>query len=384
MNAHSDQYHGNVAKAVDDRVTPWIEIDPAALRHNVNALSALAERPVLAVLKCHAYGLDESVVALCLDPLPTLWGFAVATAEEAFAIRSSGARKPILLLGDFADSDGAELVQAGVALCTYSRESGPRFLELARRLGHPIKIHAKIDVGVNRLGIPHDSAERWVAELIDSRAVEVAGTFCNLAETKVAAEQLKRFRAIVDGLRSNGYDIGLAHAAASYALTHMPDCALDMIRPGLMIYGGFPDDTPPDFIGLRCAHRLRGRVIRVSDLRCGEGVGYSQAFVAERATRIATVMCGWSDGYSFKANSGCPILINGQLYPLIARMANFSIVDLGPAGVVREGDIATLVGPEPGIRPNELAAMSDGAGTGAYNQIRYSACLPKYLEGPSC
>lgn len=365
---------------MNDRVTPWLEIDAAALRHNALVLSAKMGVPILAVLKCNAYGLDQAVVAPCLEPVPQVWGFAVAKAEEALSIRASGARKPILLLGDFATPEAAELVRQNTALCTYSSESGVRFVELAKRLGQPIKIHVKIDVGVNRLGIPYEGAEPWIAELIGTGAVEVAGIFCNLAETEAASEQLLRFKTIVTGLRAKGFEVGVAHAAASYAITHVPDCALEMIRPGLMTYGVFPDDSPLDFVDLRCVHRLRGRVIRVSALRAGEGVGYSQAFVATQPTRIATVMCGWSDGYVYKANKGCPVLINGQLYPLIGRMANFAIVDLGPTTTVREGDVATLVGPEPGIRPNDLAAKSDGPGSGGYDQIRYSALLPKLLS----
>jgi len=364
---------------IGDRVTPWIEIDAAALRHNAVALSAKTGKPVLAVLNCNAYGLDQSVIAPCLEPVPEVWGFAVAKTEEAFDIRASGSRKPILLLGDFATSEATELARQDIALCTYSTESGPRFVELAQQLGHPVDIHVKVDVGVNRLGIPYDKAEQWIADLINTGGVNVAGIFCNLAETDAASNQLQRFKTVVANLRARGLNVGIAHAAASYAITHTPDCAMEMIRPGLMIYGAFPDDVPPDFMDLRCAHRLRGRVIRVSVLRAGDGVGYGQSFVAQQPVWTATVMCGWSDGYTYKANTGCPVLINGKLYPLIARMANFAVVDLGPTATVREGEIATLVGPEPGITPNELAAKSEGAGTGGYNQIRYSALLPKFL-----
>lgn len=367
--------------AIGDRVDPWIEIDPQALRHNAGLLSAkMSNRPVLSVLKCNAYGLDPAVVAPCLEPAPQVWGYAVTKAEEAVAIRASGARKPIVMLADFATTDALELAPQNIALCTYGIESGARLVQLAKRLGHPVKIHAKVDAGLGRLGIPHYQASSWIADLIGTGAVKVAGIFCNLAEVEAANEHLRRFKSVVNELRAKRLDVGIAHAAASYAISHFPDCAMDMIRPGIMSYGVYPDDTPPSSADLRCAHRLRGRVIRVSPVRKGDGVGYDQGFIAQEPGWTATVMCGWSDGYNYKANTGCQVLINGRLYPLIARTANNSVVDLGATALVREGDIATLAGPEPGVRPNELEAKSVGAGSGGYGQIRYAASLPKFLE----
>jgi alanine racemase len=366
--------------AIGDRVGPWIEIDPAALRHNAAVLSAkMAGRPVLPMLKCNAYGLDPAVVAPCLEPVPQVWGFGVVKSEEAFAIRASGAHKPIVMLGDFDTREAAELVRQNIALCTYSSEAGARFVGLAKRMGHPIKIHIKVDAGLGRLGIPYYQAEQWIADLMNTRAVTVDGIFCNLVEVEAANEHLQRFKTLVANLRAKGFNVGIAHAAASYAITHVPDCAMDMIRPGIMIYGVNPDDAPPNFADLQCVHRLRGRVIRTSPLRQGDGVGYDQGFIAQQPGWTATVMCGWSDGYNYKANKGCLVLINGKLYPMIARMANYAVVDLGATATVQEGDIATLVGPEPGVTPNELASKSDGPGSGGYGQIRYNALLSKFL-----
>lgn len=365
--------------AVGDRVDPWIEVDPAALRYNAATISAkVGGKPVLSVLKCNAYGMDPAVVAPILETAPQVWGFAVVKAEEAFAVRETGAKKPIVTLADFATSDAAELARQNVALCTYSMESKARFVELAKKLGHPVKIHVKIDAGLGRLGIPYYMAEQWVADLVATAAVKIEGIFCNLVELELAAQHLQNFKTVVGNLRAKGFNVGKAHAAASFAITHVKDSAMDMVRPGIMTYGVYADDTPPGFIELHTVHRLRGRVVRVSPIRTGDGVGYSQAFVAKEPGWTATVMCGWSDGYDYKANKGCEVLIGGKLYPLIGRTANNAVVDLGKTPAVREGDIATLVGPEPGVQPNELGLKSTGTGDG-YNQIRYSAKLPKFI-----
>ncbi len=369
--------------AIGDRVDPWLEIDPAALRFNAAAISTKMDgKPVLSVLKCNAYGLDPGIVAPALEPASQVWGYAVVKAEEVFAVRDAGCRKPIVMLGDFATSDAPELIRHDAALCTYSAESANRFVELAKKVGRPIKIQVKIDVGLGRLGVPYYIAEQWVADLVATGAVKIGGIFCNLVEVDAAAEHLRRFKTIVSNLRGKGFEVGKAHAASSYSITHLPYCALEMVRPGIMSYGVYADGTPAGFMDLHVAHRLRGRVIRVNRLRAGDGVGYGQTFIAKIPTWTAIVMCGWSDGYFYEPNTKVQGLIDGKAYSLIGRTANTTILNLGPETVVKEGDIATMVGPEPGMRPNELMLQSSGGkDDGGYMQIRYSSSLPRYVVG---
>lgn len=367
-------------EGIGDRVDPWLEVDAEALRFNAAAISAKCGGvPVLSVLKCNAYGLDPAVVAPALESASAVWGYAVVKCGEAMEIRATGCRKPIVMLGDFATSDAIELQRNGVALCTYSRESGPRFAELARKIGRAVAVHIKVDVGLGRLGVPFYEAPQWIADLISSRVVNVQGIFCNLVEVESATEHLDRFKSLVARMRDRGFRLGAAHAAASHAISHLPDSHLDMVRPGIMSYGVYADSTPPGFIELKVAHRLRGRVIRVQQLRPGDAVGYGQRYVAKSPVWTATVMCGWADGYSYVPGNGVQVKIGERRYTLIARTANNTIVELGDTCQVREGDIATLVGPEPGLRPNELSLVSSGgADDGGYSQIGYAAALPKF------
>jgi alanine racemase len=366
--------------AVGDRVEPWIEIDATAFRSNITAIAArTGNKPVCAVLKCNAYGMDAAVVAPLLDPLPQLWGYAVAKAAEAHAIRDSGARKPVLMLCDFATGDAIDLARREVALCTYSTEARPRLRELAKRLGRRVVIHVKVDAGLGRLGIPLAQADQWIADLVADDCVTIEGIFCSLVEVPERARpHLAHFTDLVQRLRARRIQVGKAHAAASFGIAHMPEAALDMVRPGLMCHGNYPDGPIDRSLGLTVAHRLRGRVMRVSRLDAGDGVGYYQRYIASVPTWTASVMCGCSDGYNFRPLKGAKLLIEGASYPVIALTANTTVADLGSgdAPPLREGAIATLVGPEEGVRPNDLAERTDDS---AYNQIKYSATLPKFI-----
>ena len=121
-----------------DRFDPWIEVDAAALRHNVQEVARLADnRPILAVVKNNAYGLGLTTVARLLEPMPEIAGFALVKTSAAILLRDSGVRKPILLMGLFADSDAVELVSRGITLSLYTDDASERVARLAARVGQP-------------------------------------------------------------------------------------------------------------------------------------------------------------------------------------------------------------------------------------------------------
>ena len=365
-----------------ERFDPWLEIDPAALRHNVGVVSRLSGgRPIMAVIKNNAYGLGLATVAAVLEDLPEIMGFAVVKTDAAITLRDAGIRKPVLLMGLFSDSDGAELVARDVDLILGTDDSGERAARAARRAGRPARVHIYLDTGMSRMGIPYHRALPWLERVVPLR-LDVRSTFMGFTEeTEFDREQLRRFNEVTGAAKERGFQLGALHAASSHAVYHLPAAHLDLVRPGIAIYGAYPSDADSEhaIAELHPAVRLRARVVRVERLRAGDTVSYGREYTADRATWIATVPVGHTDGYPRRAVDGARILINETLYPVIGAVsASHTIVEVGAERSVDIGDLATLTGPDhPDIRPN---AIAEATGTSVYDILMHlNPVLPKVV-----
>ena len=156
-----------------------------------------------------------------------------------------------------------------------------------------------------------------------------------------------------------GIALGTRHAASSSAVFELPDAHLDMVRPGMALYGGYPNDPTLQRrrAALESAVRLKARVVRVQRLRAGDSVSYGRNFVAQRPTWVATLPVGHTDGYPRRAVDGARVLIGSGTYPVIGAVsASHTLVEVGSEPSVAVGDVATLLGPDvPEIDPNRFS-----------------------------
>ena len=368
-----------------DRFDPWIEVDEAALRHNVGEVARLADgRPILAVVKNNAYGLGLTIVGPMLAAMPQIAGLAVVKASAAIALRDAGVDKPILLMGMSAESDARELVSRGIAISLYTDDAVNRVERLANRVGRPVDAHLYLDTGMGRMGMPYTQALTWMRDLAPRAELRIGGTFMAFVEeTDFDREQLQRFTDLTDRAKRDGLDLGRLHAASSNGVFHLPQARLDMVRPGIALYGGYPShpEIERTMSTLRPAFRLKARVVRVVRLRPGDSVSYGRNYVAERDTWIATLPVGHADGYPRQAVNGARVLIGENLYPVIGAVsASHAIVEIGTDKRVEVGDTVTLVGPDrPEIMPNALAAVT---GVSVYDVLMHlNPELPRVVVG---
>lgn len=367
---------------VTRRFDPWVEVEPEALASNVTILSRLSGgRPILAVIKNNGYGLGLVTVGKILESLPAVVGLAVVKTEAALALREAGIRKPILLMALFADEDGPELVRREVHLCLTTDDGADRVARAARAGGKTPHTHVYLDTGMSRMGVPYHRALPWLKDLRD-RGVEVESAFMGFTEDPdFDREQLRRFLEVAEGARAVGLDLGNLHAASSAGIFNFPDSHLDMVRPGISLFGAYPsnDGREAEIAELRPAGRLRARVVRVERLRPGDSVSYGREWVAEEPTWVATLPVGHSDGYPREAVRGAEVLINGKLYsPVGAVSASHTIVALGSEEEVSIGEVATLLGPDhPAIHPNAIAMKT---GRSVYDLLMHlNGALPKVI-----
>jgi alanine racemase len=338
---------------------PWVEVHAANLRSNAAAVHRRVKRPILAVIKNNGYGAGVANVARILEPLDAIAGFAVVKLHEAHALRDAAVRKPVLLMGPLDAAEIVDAVRRDIALMVYT----PIAAELERAataIGGRVNVHVCVDTGLGRVGVPHRQAGELIRTLARAKGVNVAGMMMTFTEDEAFdREQLRRFTGLGETLSAAGIQISARHAASSYTLFQHPDATLDMVRPGMVLYGIYPE---PKFrkagvLDLKPALALKARVAYVKQLQAGESAGYERAYMAKAPVWIATLPVGHADGVPRVAAKGGRVRIGGALYPIVASVsASHAIVEIGPERRVAMGDEATVFDWTDGSRPEDLAA----------------------------
>lgn len=337
---------------------PWVEVHAGHLRANARAVHERTAVPIMAVIKNNGYGAGGVLAARVLEPLDVIRGFAVVKLQEAVALRDAGIRKPVLLMGPVEEGDFAEIAGRDISFMAYTPIASA--LERASaRAGRTITVHMCVDTGLGRVGVPYPQAPELIRGFAAARGVRIAGVMMTFTEdAQFDREQLERFRALGARLSAEGIPSGAFHAASTYTLFQHRDAYLDMVRPGMALYGIYPE---PAFrkagdMTLVPALALRTRVAYVKQLQAGETAGYNRAYVARRRVWIATLPVGHADGLPRVAANGGRVRINGALYPIVASVsASHTIVEIGAERRVEIGDQATLFDWTDGSRPEDLA-----------------------------
>ena len=347
-------------RAHDSSFDPWIEIRADHLQHNAAEVARFAgRRPLLAVIKNNAYGLGLVAVGRALAQSNAVRGLAVVKLHEALALRDAGVTAPILMMGPFDTADVAEMHARDIMPMVYT-PIGDVLSRAAQGAGKPITVHVKIDTGLGRVGVPYRDAAALVTDLAGRKNVVIGGLMMTFTEdAQFDQEQLKRFEALAATLKTGGVSIGMRHAASSYTLFQHDNALLDMVRPGMVLYGIYPEAKfrAMKRMELHPALAFRTRVLYVKKLLAGESAGYERAFVAKRDTWIATLPVGHADGWPRAAAKGAKVRIGARLYPIIASVsASHTLIDAGPEPAFRVGDIATLFDWEEGSRPEDISA----------------------------
>ncbi len=369
------------AAVKDSSFDPWVEVHSGNLRHNVEEIGRrVAARPILAVIKNNGYGMGVANAARLLEPMPAIAGFAVVKLREAAALRDAGVRKPILLMGPFDERNLEEAIRRNITPMVYT-PIGPALDRLSVKLQKAIPIHVCVDTGIGRVGVPHREAAALIRDLAGRKSTRIAGTMMTFTEDpEFDQEQIKRFASLCDGLEKEGVGLGRKHAASSFGLFQHPNAFLDMARPGMAVYGIYPEKEfrGAGVMDLRPALSLKARVIYVKKLRRGESAGYNRVYVAKDDVWVATLPVGHADGWPRQAARQARVRIGEKLYPVIASVsASHTIVELGAETSVRIGDVVTLFDWQEGSRPEDVAAA---CGSSVYDlTMHLNALLPRRI-----
>jgi alanine racemase len=301
----------------------------------------------MVAVKADAYGHGTLPVARAVVAAGAC-GVAVATAEEAVALRDAGFQDNILVMGPLYSFDQyEEMARQGVEFAIVSDHMAGVLPQLRGR-GVKARVHLKVDSGMNRQGLFPAEVDGFLERIANIPEIELVGVMTHFASAGEDPEnvdfQLSRFLPVVERVRHT-YPGCVAHAANSAAAMSAPASHLDMVRCGCAVYGLDPWQEDPRAQGLRPALAWRSLVALVKRVEAGEGVGYGLTFRPNHATDVALVPIGYGDGVFRALGNRGEVLINGRRYPVAGRVSMDSFgVDVGLDSGVKVGDTVTLIG----------------------------------------
>jgi alanine racemase len=358
---------------------PRIEVNLAHIRWNLSQIANRVKVPVMAVVKANAYGHGLADTSKALEKAGA-HSLMVGKLQEAVSLREAGIRCPILNFGPFDRRDGAEIIQRKISQSVFTEEVA-YLEEAAAGLGQMASVHIDIDTGMGRTGVAPGQALPLIEKTASLSHLKIDGICTTLTEdADFDKEQLRRFLGVCTAAKAKGISLGLKHAASSAAIFYSSEFYLDMIRPGITLYGYYPNarTRKEDSLGLKPALKLSARVSFIKELAAGEPFSYLRAFKAESKMRVATVGIGYSDGYPFLFGGKVGVLIRDKKFTVLeAVTSNHMMVGLDDDREVRLGDEATLIDPD---RSRRLAAddLAEASGVADYKiLIGLNPLLPR-------
>ena len=333
----------------------YIQVDLDAILSNMRNMKAnIAEHTkMIGVIKADGYGHGCVPIAHCLEQLDFVFGFAVATAEEALVLRRAGVKKPILILGYTFPYSYEMLAREEIRPTVFRYDTIPELVSAAKSTGHPVKVHIKVDTGMSRIGItPDEEGLRFVKELMNQDGIEIEGIFTHFAKADYrdksdAERQLACFisflQLIEDRLKLS---IPVKHCSNSAGILEMPEANMDVVRAGITLYGLYPsDEVSREAVALTPALSFYSHIVYVKTIHAGQSVSYGGTFTAEKDMRVATVPVGYGDGYPRSLSGRGYVLIHGKKAPILGRVCmDQFMVDVSDIPEAKEGDRVTLIG----------------------------------------
>lgn len=343
-----------------DLIDPWIELDLDNLASNVREVrKRIGVLPIMAVVKCNAYGHGAVEIATALQEGSNVRHFMVVKTREAVALRRAGITGMILNAGVFSPPDVEPLLDSGISQAVFSN-AVDSLAAGARSASKVAKVHIYVDTGMGRVGVPYRDALPFIEKVAGMPELLIEGVFTDMTEDDdYNPVQIERLTRVDESARKKGINLGLRHAASSAEVDRYPYAWLDMVRPGSCIVGLEPERQLN--MAIKPVMTFKTRVAYVKSMVPGESLSYHRAFRIEKDTRIATLPCGYSDGYPPEVANKAEVLIRGRRCKLVGPItANHMMVDVTSVEGVAIGDEVVLWGAQgrERITPVELEKHS--------------------------
>jgi alanine racemase len=346
----------------------YLEINMDNLTNNYNEIRRIVNpnTKIMAVIKANAYGHGSVELAKMYEKIG-VDRLAVSIISEAVELRREGIKIPIQLLNYTPESQLGLVIDNDIIQGIYTYEDAKLLSDLAVKKGKKAKIHIKIDTGMGRIGfLPNEDSIKEIVKIHKLPKLEMEGMFTHFAKadetdksfTKI---QFERFNWVSEKLEENGIELKVKHVSNSAAIIDLPEYNLDLVRPGIILYGYYPsDEVNKNKINLKPAMTLKAKISNIKTVPEGTGISYGHIYSTSKKSVIATVPIGYADGYSRILSGKADVCINNKRAPIVGRICmDQMMVDITGIDNANIGDEVVLFGydNESYPRVEELASL---------------------------
>ncbi|MFH0840333.1 MAG: alanine racemase [Candidatus Omnitrophota bacterium] len=353
----------------------WAEVDLGAIAYNYRQVKKLVANgaSILVIVKGNAYGHGMFEVTKALEKAGADF-FGVATLDEALYLRERRIKTPILVLGSVLPKEVEPAIKNDITLTLCDMELAKVINRIAAKLKKRAKVHIKIDTGMGRIGVWHEGAFDFAKDVVfDCKNIFVEGIYTHFSvagrDKFFTTYQLDSFNALLEELKHLGIDIPYRHAANSIATVAIKRAHLNLVRPGIIMYGMYPKRSFSRLFHLKPAMSLKTKIVFLKNTPPGMSISYGRTYITQKPTIIATLPIGYADGYGRILSNKAKVLVKGEKAPVVGKVTmDQTMVDVGHIEGVRLGDEVVLIGKQGNneISCEELARL---AGTIPYEIV---------------
>lgn len=348
----------------------YARVDLDAIASNMEHMKQNLDKDtkIMAVIKADGYGHGAVQIAQMLENVDYIWGYAVATLDEAVVLKSDGLKKPVLVLGCVFPDQYMEMLRYDIRMNVYTEEMAEAISQMAAREGMTAYMHIKLDTGMTRLGFDKSpESVDAIQRISEMKNVCMEGIFTHFAKADdtdktFTYKQIEDFVWMTKQLKARGVEFEYEHCANSAAIIDIPEAYFDLVRAGISTFGLYPsEDVDKENLRLKPAMALKSHVAFVKEIDIGTPISYGGSYISERPMKIATIPVGYADGYPRNLSNVGYVLIRGKRAPIVGRVCmDQFMVDVTDIDGVCFGDNVTLIGKDGNetITVEDLSALS--------------------------
>jgi alanine racemase len=342
----------------------WAEINLNAIIHNLKQIQRFVGKnaKVMAVVKADAYGHGIEEVAKAISSQGNFY-FGVSSLQEGIKLREAGIKSSIVNLLPTLPEDIKETIHWDITPIISNGKIASLLNEESKRQGKIWSVHIKIDTGMGRLGISPDLAPAFIKKILEYENLSIEGIYTHFAsadsDLEFTKHQLSLFLDVLRELKEQKIEIPLKHCANSAAIFSLKDSHLNMVRPGIALYGINP--TQNGTVELLPAMSVKAKVIEVKELPAGHSISYGRTYILPRRSRVAVIGIGYAQGFFRSFSNKGNVLIKEKRAPILGVVCmDQLVVDVREIEDVELGDEVVIMGRqgEEEITPWELAKLS--------------------------